>query len=418
MKILICGASGFIGEALCISFAQAGHSVVRAVRRATLPGDIVIDYAKDIAEEDWADRVRGIDVVVNAVGIIVEQTNLHFDDIHRRAPEALFNACVRAGVKRVVQISALGADRGNSRYFRSKRAADEFLMSLPIDWQILRPALVYGENGESAKLFKILASLPVQLLPAGGGQALQPIHIDDLTSATLQLAHFATSPGQCVDLVGPSPVTYREMLACYRSAMGFPNAWRIPVPKLVMTIAAECAGHLPGALLNRETWQMLQEGNVGDPAHTAQILGRQPRALQDFIPPESAPDVRNRALAAWRNPLLRGALAAIWLMTALVSAVVFPISGSLDLLSKVGLSGMPALFALYGAVTLDLLMGVACIRFPGRRLWLFQIAVILAYTLIIACALPEFLWHPFGPILKNITIIAVLFILLAEEVNP
>jgi len=418
MKILICGATGFIGAALCKSFAQAGHVVVRAVRHPVLPGDIAIDYAKDFSEDVWVDRVRGIDIVINAVGIIVQDAHLRFDAVHRKAPEALFKACVRAGVKRVVQISALGTDHGNTGYFRSKRAADNFLMALPIEWQVIRPALVYGESGDSARLFRILASLPLQLLPAGGKQSLQPVHIDDLVAAATQLASPCTSPDQCVELVGPSPITYREMLAAYRDSMGFSKAWCISIPALAMKIAAECVGWLPGALLNRESWQMLQAGNVGDPRNTVRVLGRQPMALREFIPAGRALDARHQALAAWRIPLLRAALAAIWLITALVSVFVFPVDGSLALLSKVGLSGMLALLSLYGAVALDLLMGAACIWFPGRRLWLFQIAVIVTYTLIIACALPEFLYHPFGPIAKNIPILAILFILLAEENKP
>lgn len=418
MNILVCGASGFIGAALCKSFAQAGHAVIRAVRKPTLAGDIAIDYANDFTAEDWLDRLHGIDVVVNAIGIIVEDTLHHFDDVHRKAPEALFAACAQAGVKRVVQISALGADSGDTAYFRSKRAADEFLMSLPIEWQVVRPALVYGENGESAKFFRVLASLPLQPLPAGGTQALQPIHIDDLTEAIVQLTTPAASPGQCVELVGPSPVTYREMLAVYRRTMGFAEAYCIPIPGRLMALAAECAGRIPGALLNRESWHMLQAGNVGDPIDTVRILGRQPIALPAFISAERAPAARQNALAAWRVPLLRATLAAIWLITAFVSTFVFPVSDSLILLSKVGLSGTAALISLYGAITVDFLMGLACIGLAGRRLWLFQISLIVTYSIIIAYALPEFLWHPFGPIIKNIAIVAILFILLAEESKP
>jgi uncharacterized protein YbjT (DUF2867 family) len=117
MRILICGASGLIGAALCTAFAQAGHDTVRGVRHATRPGDIEIDYARDLDQSTWMPRLRGIDVVVNAVGIIVERGGERFDDIHRRAPQALFAACAAAGVRRVVQISALGAERGTSHYF-------------------------------------------------------------------------------------------------------------------------------------------------------------------------------------------------------------------------------------------------------------------------------------------------------------
>ncbi|MEK7919688.1 NAD(P)H-binding protein, partial [Burkholderia contaminans] len=100
--------------------------------------------------------------------------------VHRAAPCALFTACCRAGVRRVIQISALGVERGNTRYFASKCAADRFLKTLPIDFRIVRPALVYGTDGASARFFRMLASLPVQVLPAGGHQRLRPVHVDDL----------------------------------------------------------------------------------------------------------------------------------------------------------------------------------------------------------------------------------------------
>jgi uncharacterized protein YbjT (DUF2867 family) len=417
MRILICGASGLIGAALCTAFAQAGHDTVRGVRHATRPGDIEIDYARDLDQSTWLPRLRGIDVVVNAVGIIVERGGERFDDIHRRAPQALFAACAAAGVRRVVQISALGAERGTSHYFCSKRAADEFLTTLPLEWQIVRPGLVYSENGASARLFTQLASLPLHILPAGGKQQLQPIHLDDLIDAIARLASTAT-PRQCVELVGPEPVSYRKMLDGYRQAMGFSEALKISVPAPLMAMAAECAGHLTPGPLNRESWQMLQAGNVGDPSDTGRLLGAPPRGLAQFIPPEHAAGVRGRALAAWRLPLLRYALAAVWIATAGVSAFVFPVANSLALLSRVGLTGLPALIVLYGAAALDFLLGIACIGFPGRRLWLSQLGLIAAYTAIVACALPEFLWHPFGPVLKNLPIVAILFILWAEESKP
>jgi uncharacterized protein YbjT (DUF2867 family) len=418
MKILICGASGLIGAALCTAFAKAGHETVRGVRHATRPGDIEIDYACDVDQNAWLPRLHGVDVVVNAVGIIVERGDERFDDIHRRAPQALFAACAAASVRRVVQISALGAERGTSRYFRSKRAADEFLTTLPLEWQIVRPALVYSEKGASACLFTVLASLPLHILPAGGKQQLQPIHLDDLTAAIVRLVSAVEPPGQCIELVGPNPVRYREMLAGYRHAMGFSEAPRIAVPAPLIAMAAECVGRLTSGLLNRESWQMLQAGNVGDPSDTCRILGAPPRSLSQFITAENAACVRGRALATWRLALLRYALAAVWIASAGVSAFIFPVDGSLALLSRVGLAGMPALITLYGAAALDFLLGVACLRFPGRRLWLCQLGLIVGYTAFIAWALPEFLWHPFGPVLKNLPIIAILFILWAEESKP
>lgn len=422
MRVLIIGAHGFIGAALAGAFAAAGHSVVKAVRQPVAPDEIAIDYASDHDSADWRECIAGIDVVINAVGIIVETDGQRFDRIHTAAPVALFAACAQAGVRapRVIQISALGADRGDSRYFLSKRAADEALMRLPVQWQVVRPALVFGEDGQSARLFLGLASLPLLPLPAGGQQPLQPLHIDDLTDAVLCLADPATPAQQCIELAGPTPLTLRDMLCAYRRALGLPPTGQLTIPAPLLAIAATIAERIPGALFNHENWRMLQAGNTCGAhalAAATRLLGHPPRSIERFIPPARSADLRRRALDDWHGPLLRASLAIIWFVTAIVSTLVYPQADSLALLARVGLAGTPALAALYGAAALDLAFAVATLFRPGRRLWLAQAGLVLAYTGIIALALPEFLVHPFGPITKNLAVLAILIILHSREAS-
>lgn len=422
MRVLILGARGFIGAALTGAFAAAGHTVVKGVRQPVAPDEIAIDYASENDSADWRACIAGIDVVINAVGIIVETDTQRFDAIHTAAPVALFDACAKAGAQapRVIQISALGADRGDSSYFLSKRAADEALMRLALDWQILRPALVFGDDGQSARLFLSLASLPLLPLPAGGHQPLQPVHIDDLTAAALLLADPATPAKQCIELAGPAPLTLRNLLGAYRRALSLPPTGQFTIPAPLMTIAATVAERIPGALFNRENWRMLQAGNTADVdalAAATRLLGHALRPIERFIAPSRSADLRRRALDDWHGPLMRASLAIIWLLTAIVSAFVYPQADSLALLAQVGLAGTPALVALYGAVALDLAFAVATLFKPSRRLWSAQIGLVLAYTAIVALALPEFLAHPFGPITKNLAVLAILIVLHSREVS-
>lgn len=125
--------------------------------------------------------------------------------------------------------------------------------------------------------------------------------------------------------------------------------------------------------------------------------------------------MRLAVLSAWRPLMMRGVLALIWIWTALCSVWLYPVADSLALLEQVSLQGSFARLALYGAAGLDLLLGVATLAWPGRRLWWMQMALIGIYTLIIAIALPEFLFHPFGPVLKNAAVLALLLMLLSEE---
>ncbi|KVC87898.1 NAD-dependent dehydratase [Burkholderia ubonensis] len=417
MNILVCGANGFIGRALCARLEAGGHRVVRGVhagRRAAGPGEIAIDYARDVRPEHWRARLDGIDAVVNAVGMLTGRRGVTLDAVHRAAPCALFDACCGAGVRRIVQISALGVERGDTAYFASKLAADAYLQTLPIDFRIVRPALVYGATGASARYFRMLASLPVHVLPAGGRQLLRPVHVDDLAELVARLIERPAAGERIVDVVGADEVEYREMLAIYRRAMGFPPAMRVSVPGALCGAAAALSGRMPGAMLTRDTWAMLRAGNTGELAASSAALGRPPRGLRAFIGAQAVA-LRHEALAAWRRPLLTGSLAIVWIWTAIASAFIHPLRDSLALLAHVHLTGIFALAALYAACALDFVFGVATVVAPSRRLWAAQIVLIVAYSAVIAVAMPGLLAEPFGPVLKNVPILAVLLILFAEE---
>ncbi|OJB53524.1 NAD-dependent dehydratase [Burkholderia ubonensis] len=417
MNILVCGANGFIGRALCARLEAGGHRVVRGVhagRRAAGPGEIAIDYAHDVRPEHWRARLDGIDAVVNAVGMLTGRRGVTLDAVHRAAPCALFDACCGAGVRRIVQISALGVERGDTAYFASKLAADAYLQTLPIDFRIVRPALVYGATGASARYFRMLASLPVHVLPAGGRQLLRPVHVDDLAELVARLIERPAEGDRIVDVVGADEVEYREMLAIYRRAMGFPPAMRVSVPGALFAAAATLSGRMPGAMLTRDTWAMLRAGNTGELAASSAALGRPPRGLRAFIGAQAVA-LRHEALAAWRRPLLTGSLAIVWIWTAIASAFIHPLRDSLALLAHVHLTGISALAALYAACALDFVFGVATVVAPSRRLWAAQIVLIVAYSAVIAVAMPGLLAEPFGPVLKNVPILAVLLILFAEE---
>ncbi|WP_321788685.1 SDR family oxidoreductase [Burkholderia pyrrocinia] len=418
MTVLVCGANGFIGRALCAQLEAGGHRVLRGVRHAAGPRDVEIDFAKDVAPEAWLARLEGVDVVINAVGILADRRGATLDAVHRAAPCALFTACCRVRVRCAIQVSALGVERGDTRYFASKHAADRFLQTLPIDFRIVRPALVYGAAGTSARFFRMLASLPVHALPAGGHQRLRPVHVDDLAELVARLVAQcvdSTAAGRAViDVVGNDEVEYREMLARYRAALGFPPAAGVTVPGPLVGAAAALLGTLPSALLTRDTWTMLRGGNTGDPAAATAVLGRPPRGIDRFIGADAAA-LRRDALAMWQRPLLLGALAIVWIWTAIASAFIHPLHASLALLAHAHLTGLPALVALYGASALDFAFGIATVAAPSRRLWAAQAALIVAYSAVIAVTMPGLLAEPFGPVLKNVPILAILLILFSEE---
>ncbi|MBL8250509.1 MAG: DoxX-like family protein [Candidatus Competibacter sp.] len=133
---------------------------------------------------------------------------------------------------------------------------------------------------------------------------------------------------------------------------------------------------------------------------------------------EEAAYARMEALAGWRSPFLRATLALIWLAGGVFGTVVYPVADSLSLLARAGIEGLWAWPVLYAASALDIALAWASLAVPGRRLWLLQSAVIGVYSLIVAVRLPEFLIHPFGPVVKNLAILCLLVVLFAEESRP
>lgn len=419
MQVLLTGATGFIGRALVVALEGRGHALTLAVRelesaRRRWPQHrlVIADFATDHRADDWLDRLDGIDIVVNAVGIFREHGRQTFEAVHERAPSALFEACAIARVSHVVQISALGADAGAaSAYHRSKRAADLVLARLPLRATIVRPSLVFAPDGVSARWFCTLAALPLVPLPGRGEQCLQPVHRDDLVAAITALIESALPP-PVLDAVGPRPLTLRAYLAGLRDALGLGVARFLPVPPAVMRAAAALGARMPDALLDRDTLAMLERGNCADAAGITGVLGRVPRAPAAFLDPADAAALRRESQLRWLLPLLRVSLAAVWIVTGLVSLGLYPVTDSLALLARTGLTGVPAQLALYGAALLDLALGIGLL-FARRRRWLYkaQAVLILGYTAIISLWLPEFWLHPYGPVLKNLPLLAVLWLL-------
>lgn len=420
MVILLTGANGFLGKHLTHSLIAAGHEVLAAVREpasCNLQRCIQVDFTQDVDAQTWLPRLQGIDLVINAVGILREHGSQTFALLHSKAPRALFAACAEAGIQRVIQISALGADeQAQSRYHRSKKEADDFLASLPLQSVIVQPSLVFGSGGASAQLFCLLASLPLIALPGGGRQRVQPVHVEDAAAAVLALLREPLAPVTRLPIVGPQALTLRDFLATLRRSMRLGQGCFLNLPLWLARLAARFGDHWQGSLLDSETLQMLQRGNTGDAAALTTLLGRAPRSVETFIDAREAQAMRLQAQLGWLLPLLRLSIAGVWIVTGIVSLGWYPVEQSYALLARVGISGVLAPVMLYGAALLDIVFGLATLLLRQRRwLWYAQIAVIVFYTLVISWRLPEFWLHPYGPLLKNLPMLAAIWMLLELE---
>jgi len=186
-----------------------------------------------------------------------------------------------------------------------------------------------------------------------------------------------------------------------------------------MFIAASIGDRLPGSLLDTETLGMLDRGNVGDPGELTRLLGRAPVPVSAFVAPSERPSRRAAAAMSWLLPLLRFSLAAMWFFAAIVSMGPYPVPESLALLRSIGAPPTAAPLLLVGAVALNFTFGV-CSLLPRRPRWLWsaQIALVLAYTAIISWKLPALWLEPFGPVAKNIPILALLLLLRQLDRRP
>ncbi len=430
LKILLTGATGFIGSRLRAVLLAQGNELVCPARH---PGPthphcqwIHADLGADDAPfPSW---LRGVHAVINTVGIFREQPGASFAVLHTQMPVALFEACVAAGVHRVIQVSALGASADAPEDFlRSKHAADEALLALPLNATVVMPSLVFGAQGASAGQMLALASLPVMLLPAGGHQAVQPVHLDDLVAAVVALlrgAHAGAdrshAQGRRVPLVGPQAMSFRDYLSGLRRGLGLRATLQLAVPALLMRLGARLGEHLPGAVLDRAAWSMLQRGNTASARPITALLQRPPRTLRHFIEPDRAEGLRLLSQLAWLLPLLRLALALVWGVAAVATFGLWPVADSQALLGRAGVSTGLQPLALYGAALLALALGVATLwpwRQPARRRWLWaaQAVLIAGTSLVVAVQLPEFWLHPLGPMIKNLPLLALLLLLWTLE---
>ncbi|KDP84459.1 hypothetical protein CF70_019255 [Cupriavidus sp. SK-3] len=406
MRILVAGASGLVGSALVIRLLAQGHHVVALARR---PGAlarhpqlhcIAGDLTAWTTPAHWHAALLGVDAVLNAAGIFRETGRQRFQALHVDMPHALMLACEQAGVRRVVQLSALGAARdAATAYWRSKGMADHALRASKLDWLIVQPSLVYAPSGRSATLFRRLAALPVLPVPAGAGH-VQPIHLDDLAALLANALSGNCAGRRTVPAVGPVRLGVAGWLGALRAGMGLRPARWLRVPGWLASLCAAGLARLPGGLVDGDSLLMLRTDNSGSPRAAAALAGRPLRAPATF----ASPAERLPALLYWYLRLARLAIAAVWLGTA-CACFADPAAGA-ALLRDAGLPPGWRLPLVWSGASLDLALGLLVLWRPTRAVWAAQLALVLGYTALITWLVPAWWAHPFGPVLKNLPMLA------------
>lgn len=407
MRILVVGAGGFIGRHIVAELLSSGHVPVGAVRRPSdfanaFPGVAAIpcDLARDGTAADWLARLKDIDAVVNAAGVL---SGPDMEAVHVGAPRALYEACASAGVKRVVLISAISARPGvDTDYARAKLAGEKLLQDGPLDWTVLKPSLIVARGSYGGtSLLRGLAGFPLFIPLAGDGQfPFSPLHAQDL-ARTVRIACEEGSFGRRVlEPVGPETMALRDLLTRYRAWLGFPHAPFLTIPMGVMRFLARLGDRMGKGPVSSNALAQLVAGNQGDGQHFAREIGFMPRSLAAMMAAEPA-EVQDRwhARLFFMAPLLKFTLATMWLVSGLVGLFTgLPIAQ--DVLAALGLASGLAMPVVVLTCLIDI--AIAILILSGRNLTAVQLVVIAGYTLALTFANPPLWLDPLGPLLKNL----------------
>lgn len=427
MKIMILGANGFLGEHVTKRLLDSDHEVLcaahhphEALNQFPKAQVIACDFLEDTASAIWLPRLEGVDVIINCVGIFYHFNKAVIWTLHYLAPKALYTAAEKQQVKKIIHVSALGIERYDTEYARSKLAVEEWLKTSTVPAYVLRPSFIYGQGARGGiALMASLASLPIIPLPGHGEQCLQPIHIDDLSEAIHQLVDKPLSRFEILTAVSSQEISIRQLLLSLRSWLKLKPTFMLPLPLGLLNIAAWFGNFISGSRINSAALQMLEKGNTASREEVLQFEQTtevKPRSFDEGL--RQTPSTEGDHLTARfmvLTPLLRLSLAFMWIASALTS-FFYGRDHSYALLSEINIPSAWQPGLLYGAATLNAIIGMALLLHIKTRFFCWvQLAVILVYTLIISIALPHLWLEPFGPVVKNIPILVGIIMLCVLE---
>ena len=287
-NVLVIGGSGFIGRHVVRQLAGTGLQVRVPTRNRERAKDLILLPTVDVVRADVFEPqtleglVAGVDAVVNLVGIL----HGDFERAHVELPRRIVAACRKAGVGRLVHVSALKASlQGPSAYLRSKAQGEEAVRDAQSDalqTTIFRPSVVFGREDRFLNLFAHLArQLPVLALVSPEAR-FQPVHVLDVARAVALALSDPRTFGQTFELCGPRAYTLRKLVEYVVQALGL----RRPIvglgPSLSMLQAAVLE-QLPGSIMTRDNVRSMQVDNVCD-CPFPEVFGFAPTPLEAVVP--------------------------------------------------------------------------------------------------------------------------------------
>lgn len=301
--ITVFGASGFIGRYVVRALAKAGYRVRAATRRPHLAhelrpmgvvGQIQLVQANLRNPDSVARAVDGADGVINLVGILYQDGRQSFDSLQARGAGLIATAARDAGVSRMVQISAIGADAdSDSAYARTKALGEQAVREAIPGAAILRPSIVFGAEDAFFNKFADMARFaPALPLIGGGATKFQPVWCADVAAAALAALESDQARGRTYELGGPNIYSFRELME-FILATTRRKRLLVPVPFFAaggLGLLGELTGRLPFVqpFLTRDQVKLLKKDNIvgagGEGAGTLADLGIEPETVEAIVP--------------------------------------------------------------------------------------------------------------------------------------
>lgn len=310
-NVLVTGATGFVGQAVVCELLKRGMHPVCLVRspekfarqHPNLAADRFTLVSGDLEDERaLAAAAEQSQAAIHLVGIILENSTAGqtFERVHVEGTRRVLAACRTTGVRRYVQMSAIGArEDGPAVYFRTKAAAEALVRDSGLDWTILRPSVIHGAKSEFMNLLRVL--LCTWWTPAvpyfGKGDArLQPVAVEDVAYCFVESLFRPQAIGRMYELGGPRTYSWKELYNAARAHL--PHAKRHkPMVSQPVPIATLIAGPLDSVLLlaskvvptlgllrfNRDQVAMAQEDNVCDHTLAERAFGISMRDFEEEL---------------------------------------------------------------------------------------------------------------------------------------
>jgi uncharacterized protein YbjT (DUF2867 family) len=290
----VFGGSGFLGRYVVKRLAAAGYVTRIAVRDTEgamflrpmgRVGQIVPMYASLAHEATIARAVEGASVVVNLVGILAERRAGDFDRIQGEGAGRIANLAATAGVTRMVQVSAIGADPASpSRYSRSKAAGEAAVRAALPAATVLRPSLVFGAEDQFFNRFGALSQVLPFMPVIAGDTKMQPVYVGDVADAVMAGLMSPDTAGKTFELGGPRVWTFREILA-YILGETHRHRRLVNIPMGLARVQAALAELLPTKPFTRDQLLMLSKDNVVSPGMPGLAeLGVVPTPVELIVP--------------------------------------------------------------------------------------------------------------------------------------